>query len=151
MQAAKQYYIESFSWSRIEYLDNKLFKRALKSLIQLNREYGVAIPEAKILIHLSKFYVKDRSIQVIMEMCHEQPQVHKVLINFIITHIFDKLKPNDYFSFMTLRSGTRAYQNIPLEMNKFNTNIKRRYLSDQTVTQKPVDVESSDELAKAFM
>ena len=33
LQMAKKYYIESFSWSRLESLDNKLFKRSLKSLI----------------------------------------------------------------------------------------------------------------------
>jgi hypothetical protein len=36
-------------------------------------------------------------------------------------------------------------------MKKFNTNIKRRYLRDQTVTQKPVDSkEPSEELARAL-
>jgi hypothetical protein len=33
LQMAKKYYIESFTWSRLESLDNKLFKRSLKSLI----------------------------------------------------------------------------------------------------------------------
>ena len=69
----------------------------------------------------------------------------------MIASIFEKLQPNDFFSFFTLRSGRRAYQNIPLEMKKFNTNIKRRYLRDQTVTQKPVESkEASEELAKAL-
>jgi hypothetical protein len=33
LQMAKKYYIESFTWSQLESLDNKLFKRSLKSLI----------------------------------------------------------------------------------------------------------------------
>jgi len=36
-------------------------------------------------------------------------------------------------------------------MKKFNTNIKRRYLKDQTVTQKPIDGETSYELGRAFI
>jgi hypothetical protein len=89
-----------------------------------------------------------------MEMCQEQPQVHKVLLTFVIKRIFEKLAPNDYFSFFTLRSGKRAYQNIPLEMKKFNTNIKRRYLRDQTVSQKPSSKpsqEPSEELSRALI
>ena len=33
LQTAKKYYIESFTWAQLESLDNKLFKRSLKSLI----------------------------------------------------------------------------------------------------------------------
>lgn len=125
---AKQYYIQSFTWSQIEHLDNRLFKRALKNLKILNREHGIEVQMDLVDRHLSKFYIKERSVQVIMEMCHDYPLIHKMLINFVTKNIFEKLQANDYFSFLTLRSGKHAYQSIPFEMKKFNTNIKRRYL-----------------------
>jgi hypothetical protein len=120
--------LKSFTWSEIEHLDNRLFKRALKNLKSLHKEHGVDISIDEVDRQLSKAYVKDRSVQVVMEMCHEYPLIHKMLINFVTFSIFEKLQPNDFFSFLTLRSGKRAYQSIPLEMKKFNANIKRRYL-----------------------
>jgi hypothetical protein len=78
-------------------------KRALEELKNLKRGFsGVEIDEIKIERLFAKFYVKDRSIQVIMEMCNESPHVHKLLINFVIKRIFDKLSQTDYFSFTTL-------------------------------------------------
>ena len=66
---AQSYYLQSFKWEEVEKLDNRLFKRTLKSLRMLNRYNIDKCREFNRL--LSKFYVKNKSIQVIMEMCND--------------------------------------------------------------------------------
>lgn len=58
---------------------------------------------------LSKFAVKGRSVQVIMELCNESHAEHKVIVNFVIQNVFEKLSHSDYFSFMTLRTGRKPF------------------------------------------
>ncbi len=41
LQKAKDFYIKSFSWGKIEKIDNKLYKRALKDLKNLSLNFGV--------------------------------------------------------------------------------------------------------------
>jgi hypothetical protein len=56
---------------------------------------------------LSKFYIKDRSVQVVMEQCSESSVVHKILIGFINEQLFEPLNNSDYFGFMMLRAGRK--------------------------------------------
>lgn len=106
---AKSYYLQSFQWRQLSHLDPSLYKRALKQLKFLHIEYAVPVDVLIVHRHLRKFYVKTRSVQVIMEMCNEISQVHKVLIRFVQQKIFAKLSPQDYFSFITLRSGKKPF------------------------------------------
>ena len=62
LQKAKDFYIKSFSWSKIERIDNKLYKRALKDLKNLSLNFGVEIEKDVIERQLQKFYIKERSI-----------------------------------------------------------------------------------------
>jgi hypothetical protein len=57
----------------------------------LHREHGLDTQPDLIERHLSKFYIKDRSVQVVMEMCHEYPIIHKTLMNFVVKSVFERL------------------------------------------------------------
>ena len=87
-----------------------MLKRALEQLKILRRLHRVSgVNELSVDRLLSKFYVKGRSVQVIMEMCNETPAAHKIIVNFVINNIFEKLASTDYFSLMTLRSGRKPF------------------------------------------
>jgi hypothetical protein len=44
-----------------------------------------------------------------MEMCSETPAVHKIIVNFVVNSIFERLESTDYFSLMTLRAGRKPF------------------------------------------
>ena len=44
-----------------------------------------------------------------MEICNETPAVHKIILNFVVNHIFERLASTDFFSLMTLRSGKKPF------------------------------------------
>lgn len=55
---------------------------------------------------LSKFYVKQKSVVVIMEMCNDDTQVHHTVLTFVASTIFEKVIDRyDYFGLFTMRSG----------------------------------------------
>lgn len=87
-EKAMTYYKLSFQSPEIDLLDNKLFKSALKQL------KGIPVPkEITIAYHrsidrrLSKFYLDQRSIYVIMETCHDDAQIHHVLHSFVLNNV----------------------------------------------------------------
>lgn len=55
-------------------------KRALKSLLRLPASTGILYQAHQL---LAKFYVKQRSIFVIMELCNEDPTTHEILLSFV--------------------------------------------------------------------
>ena len=70
----------------------------------------------------------------------------------MIYRIFDKLGPDDYFNFVTMKSGRRPCVEIPLEKVGLNTNIKRRFLQDlNMISQKKKEGKPSKRLGDAII
>lgn len=65
---ACKYYSQSIKWRGLRHLDNSLMKRALKRLHVLS--------DLQVEPLLNKFYIKTRSIYVIMELSNETAQIH---------------------------------------------------------------------------
>ncbi|TNV85797.1 hypothetical protein FGO68_gene11751 [Halteria grandinella] len=86
--------------------------------------------KSKILRLLSKFYVKRRAVQVIMELCNDDPTVHETILSFVKATIFDKLRDNDHFGLMTMRSGKQPFATLKLEQKFKNLKIKQKVLRE---------------------
>ncbi|TNV85766.1 hypothetical protein FGO68_gene2661 [Halteria grandinella] len=82
---ARKYYLKSFSSSLIKFVDQKLMKKAIKKLMQFPLHQNVdklALP-----LILSKYYVKHRTVMVILELCNEDRRIHEHLLNFVIAQV----------------------------------------------------------------
>ena len=87
-----------------------------------------------------------------MELCNKDHFIHKKLLDFVIYRIFDKLGPDDYFNFVTMKSGRRPHVGIPLEKVGINSNIKRRFLKDlNMISQKQKEGKPSKRLGGAII
>ena len=85
---------------------------------------------------LSKFYVKSKSVFVIMETCNDDATALRVVQEFVTNQIFENLAMDDHFGYMTLLSGRRPITLLHLEQKKMNTAMKLQQLLDQFVTRK---------------
>ncbi|TNV85917.1 hypothetical protein FGO68_gene8981 [Halteria grandinella] len=135
IQQARKYYVMSISSSLLFELEHGLIKRALKHLIKLPIHKS-SIHQHNLHLVLSKFYLKQRSVQVIMEQCNEAPYTHDVLLSFIKRSIFEKLRDSDYFSFISMRSGKHPSLALPLEQKSCNSRLKLKTLNEFNFSSK---------------
>ncbi|TNV85842.1 hypothetical protein FGO68_gene7214 [Halteria grandinella] len=137
-----EYYLKSFSSTQIRKVELKLMKRSVKKLLKIS-----SIPKKQSdQMHslLAKFYVKQRSIFVIMELCNEDPTTHEILLNFIKTSIFEKLQDSDSFGLLTLRNGNQPFLALPLSQLGLNKKMKRKLIGELNFTSRSVDGKSRE-------
>jgi len=79
---ARRYYELSYKCPDIEQIDWRLLKFALKQLRGISHNQVKRINRM-----LSKFYVKQRSVSVIFEVCNDDPQVHHLLHSFLLNQV----------------------------------------------------------------
>ncbi|TNV86000.1 hypothetical protein FGO68_gene15390 [Halteria grandinella] len=131
-ESARTYYLLSFASPQLYEVEHGLMKRALKQLMKVSA-FNI---EQRSQLVLSKFYVKYRSVQVIMEQCNEAPYAHDILISFVKRSIFDRLRDHDYFSFVSMRSGKKPYLALPLELKHCNSKLKQKTLNEFNLSSK---------------
>ncbi|TNV85753.1 hypothetical protein FGO68_gene15318 [Halteria grandinella] len=134
LEQANDYYVWSICCPLIEQLELNLMKKSLKKLHRYAQTSLAQQLQNKVQILLTKFAVKQRSVQIIVEMCNEQQHAHQAILGFISQQIFDNLQDNDFFGLMTLRSGKQPFSAINLERKYNNLKMKRSTLRQLNMT-----------------
>lgn len=80
----RRYYELSYKCPDIESIDCRLFKFALKQLRGMPLD---SLQSKRINRMLSRFYVKQKSVSVIFELCNDDPQVHHILHSFLLNQV----------------------------------------------------------------
>ncbi|TNV86120.1 hypothetical protein FGO68_gene15523 [Halteria grandinella] len=133
-EQASNYYVWSICCPLMEQLEFNLMKKSLKKLHQYAQTSLEQQIKNKVQILLTKFAVKQKSVQIIVEMCNEQQHAHQAILGFISQQIFDNLRSNDFFGLMTLRSGKQPFAAINLERKHDNLKMKRSTLRQLNIT-----------------
>ncbi|TNV72994.1 hypothetical protein FGO68_gene8622 [Halteria grandinella] len=147
LDIAMGYYFKSFASPLISHIEQKLMKKAIKKMTHLPLHQNV--DRMVLPLILSKYYVKQRTVMVIMELCNEDPTTHELLLNFVKTQIFEKLLDQDNFGLITMRSGIQPFMAITLDKKGLNTKMKRKQLAELNFTSR-MDIKPSKELEEAI-
>ena len=99
------YYLKSFSWSSLTTIDSHLKKKALKKILGLHQDYGIAIPRDRVIWHFAKYALPRRTVQVFLDLCLPRDEIPKYLIRFIEKKVYDKMNPNPFFSLKTVQAA----------------------------------------------
>ncbi|TNV85868.1 hypothetical protein FGO68_gene4533 [Halteria grandinella] len=130
-----QYYLLSISSNIVAHIELAQMKQSLKKLKNFFEYSSMSLQSKfKVLRLLQKFQVRNRAVQVIMELCNGDPTVHETLLSFVKTTIFDKLRDKDHFGLMTMRSGKQPYALLKLEEKFKNLKIKQKVLRELNLT-----------------
>ncbi|TNV85847.1 hypothetical protein FGO68_gene15360 [Halteria grandinella] len=128
---ARYYYQQAIRCSLITQVEHSLLKRIIGKLASLN---ALAFSNKKVIESsyrlMQKFAIKQRSIQVVLELSNADSAIHETILSFVKFQIFEKLSPSDHFSLTTLRSGSQPFVSLPLEQKGFNTKFKRQQLNE---------------------
>ncbi|TNV85841.1 hypothetical protein FGO68_gene299 [Halteria grandinella] len=132
---SSHYYLLSFSSNLVSHIELNLMRKSLKKLNNFFDYSSMALQfKCKVIRLLSKFYVTRRAVQVIMELCNDDPTVHETMLNFVKATIFDKLRDNDHFGLMTMRSGKQPFSALKLEQKFKNLKVKQKVLRELNFT-----------------
>ncbi|TNV85802.1 hypothetical protein FGO68_gene13378 [Halteria grandinella] len=149
---ARKYYLLSLTNSNVYEIETSLIKRTIKRVMKIQVR-GSLTWKYRLQLVLSKFYVKYRSVQVIMEQCNEAPYAHDILISFVKRSIFERLRDHDYFSFISMRSGSKPFLAIPLDLKHCNYKMKQKTLNEFNFSSKmdPPSPYSSRDLSLSLL
>ncbi|TNV85709.1 hypothetical protein FGO68_gene10424 [Halteria grandinella] len=125
------YYLQSLQCLQIKYLEHRLLKKVLKRLSIVKQMPMIRNQQSLGLQRLlQKFYVKQRCVHVIMELCNKDPSTHDTILSFIKKNIFEQLYDTDYFGLTTLRSGKQPFAYLPLDQKQQSTKMKRKQITE---------------------
>ncbi|TNV85830.1 hypothetical protein FGO68_gene14429 [Halteria grandinella] len=83
LEQASNYYVWSTSCPMIEQLELTLMKKSLKKLHRYAQTNLAQQISNQVQVLLSKFAVKQRSVQIIVELCNDQKYAHQPILGFI--------------------------------------------------------------------